>query len=168
MQDLTPEQYFLNLACNDIQKYNELILFSKKFIEGTLESQFIMICGETSSGKTHFIKLLELCSGLNDKIMRRGSRVFIPDIGNKHLIYSLSSADYVWFHEGAYYTHDFCNKVRKTNQLNNTYFIIEAYTPNKVFDFHGNALETGLPVTIITIPARFARLEITNIDVFHR
>jgi hypothetical protein len=65
--NLTPEQYFISLANNDVIKYNELLNFSKQFISGFLSSPCTLINGTGgNNGKTVFIWLLKLLSEYNN------------------------------------------------------------------------------------------------------
>lgn len=56
MEQISGEQFFLNLANNDSSKCNELLTFCKDFITGKLNVPCVQICGPAACGKSTLIK----------------------------------------------------------------------------------------------------------------
>jgi phage/plasmid-associated DNA primase len=59
------EQFFMSLAGNDVDKYNQLLNFSKEFITGTQKIPVMHLCGGGSNGKTTLINLLVILAEQN-------------------------------------------------------------------------------------------------------
>ena len=94
-QHLTPEQYFLNLANNDVSKYNELLTLSKQFISGALSS-CVQFNGCGNNGKAIFIKLLEVLVKFNNIKIRRVESHWLED---DEMIELMVDYDYIIIHD---------------------------------------------------------------------
>ncbi len=144
-QDLSPYQYFLNLASDDVSKYNELLSFSKQFVSGTLSSPCTQIYGDGDNGKTVFIRLLKLLAESNNikscfinPHMLEDKRGISLIAGNN---YAIISNDLL--------SNEFVRSIRKLSFEINTKFIIINNDPlpndiesNTVSTIHMNAIFT--------------------------
>lgn len=101
---MNPQQYFTTLANNNVNKYNELITFSKEFITESLTKDVTWLFGHGNNGKTTFMKLL--CSLVDKNKINYGVEYkYSVDAFNETLRYCIIEE-----HEGP-------NTMDKINQL---------------------------------------------------
>lgn len=72
------EKYFMDLANNDIDSYNELLQLCKDIIQDTLDKSIIMIKGYGNNGKTTLLNLLREIMKSDGFIVEKSSAHYLP------------------------------------------------------------------------------------------